>query len=503
MSSDDKNNGPDTAKLDKIKKALGVDTINEDDLDYYYLNRDILCCDIDLVPMFDNIKDFDYLGPIKQLSKYYKDTYYDELLERVKYQKIEAPIYIKDYNYDMDEILMQYIKCIKGSSVLVVWPKALAAAVNTAFQGNIKNTNFYKELEKNGKVHGIKEMNLTRKQVQGLIYQIYYDKDGFKSIKAIKGKQESSNANEYKNKFFIIFYKATKFTEISGKDAPLKNKLREILRNDSNDKESKLNFFLHVSDNHTQVYELSQLFCNKNSMRVLQYQRLDRIFYNDFYKSQVVLMTFKNWLYQRIHPLDHIRFLLLSGITLYTMGMRQASDLDMIIYPYPRENTKTPDLNKLIDHYLMHEKTRLANVEGAMEREDGWYLGDVKHDYMKEWQGTIWPNLYGSKSIAETILNPKFHYYYMGLKMIITKAEIERRKHRARPAAYADLIAMMEILHVDIDFPEFPKGYWSAHEYYEYTPKKINELFKKITFYLRKRYNIKKSPDEIRKIMKK
>lgn len=478
--------------VDKIKEIIGVDKINENNLEYYYLDKNVLCCDIDIEPMFKGVKDFDYLGPIKELSKYYKDEYYYELLKRNQ-GKIEAPLYIKDYDYDLDEILLQYIKCVKDSSVLVVWPKGIKPLIN------IKNTNFYKELEKNGKIHGIKEINLTRKQVQGMIYQIYYDKDGFKSLDAIKGKQQKSDADNHKNKFFIIFYKANNFKEISGKDASLKVKLREILRDDSQDKTAKLNFFLHVTDNHTQVVELSQLYCNKNSMRLLQYQRLDRILFKDFYKSQVILMTFKQWLYKEIHPLDHVRFMLFSSIILYTLGLRDINDLDLMIHHLPKKS-KTSKFDNKINHFFDDETTKFTFVDYSMKGKGGWVEGGEK-EYLLNWFDKEWPSMYGSKSMSDTILNPKHHYYYLGIKLISTKADIKRRIQRNRAAAFADLIAMMEYLHIDIDFPKFPKGYWSAHKYYEFTSQAIKKLLKTTSFYLYKRYNIRKSPEEIEKII--
>lgn len=483
-----------------IQKLLNVKDVNDKHLQYYYLDKNVYCCNINIEPLFDNIQIYDFYEPIRRLAEYYKNDqsqYYIKLLERTENKIKRETLFIKGYDYDLDQILLEYIKCFKKSSLLVVWPIA-------NIRNNIKETKFYKILGMNGKIHAIKEINLTKNQVQGVIYQIYYDKNGFKNLEAIKNKQSKSKANDKNNnKFYIIFYQANNFYDISGKDAPMKVKLRWILREESNEpKDTKLNLFLHITDNHTQVVELTQLFCNKNSLRVLQYQRLDRILYKHFYKSYVNLMTFKNWLYQNIHPIDHIRFLLTGSIILYSLGLRDINDVDIHIFHSPREDAKTPNFINLIDEYLLNSKTRFIGLEVGIKKPDGWYVGDIKYDYMEQWTNKEWPNLYGATSMDETIMNPKFHYYYFGLKMIIIKADIKRRIKRTRAAAYADLIAIMKLIGVKIKIPPLPEGYWSAHVYYDFTPERVNKLYKTIKLYLRKRYNMEMDIDEIKKIIK-
>lgn len=480
---------------DEIIKVLKLKCVKDEHHKYYYLDKLEFCCDIDIKPTFCGIEIYEYLKPIKQLAKYYsnaKPNYYEKLYERNEKKSFDRPLYIRDFDYDMDEILLQYIKCFEKSSLLLTWPIC-----------NIKDiygSEFYKELKRNGNVHAIKEISLTKKQVQGIIYQIYYDKSGFKEMNCIKGKQEKSKASNHKNKFFLIFYQPNNFDEISGKDAPLKVKLREILRNCSGESlNTKLNFFLHITDNHTQVVELSQLFCNKNSLRLLQYQRLDRITNKDFQYSSSLVMTFKNWLYQNIHPLDHIRFMLFSSIVLYSLGLRNMNDIDVIIFHSPMKNSKTANFFELIEEFILNKDTRFPFIDASIKREKGWHAGDILSEYLEEWFEKEWPALYNAPSMDDTILNPKFHYYYFGVKIISMQADIERRIKRSRAAAYADLIALITFVDPNIKIPTLPSGYWESHVYYEFTEEKICSLFKKISNYLRYRYNIKMSIDEVKK----
>lgn len=479
-------------KLEKIRNIYDKE-IRENNLEYYYLDKNKLCCDIQLAPMIYDLIDFDYLGPIKFLSKYYKDNdsnYYNELINRNN--NLEKPIFIKDFDYDKDEILLQYIKCIKNMKILLFWPSMDIK--------NIFDSQITKFLETFGSIHAIKEINLTSKQMEGIIYQINYDKKEFKNLSNIQKFMNKIEADQSKNKIFVLFYSSDEFVDLENNPIIL-NQLTKII---PNNKQSNvdLNNYIKTINNFTNVIEISQLFCNKNSLRILQYQRLDRIFNQNFDKSLYNLMTFKNWMYQEINIIDQIRFLLVSGITLYALGLRQASDIDIIILPFPRENVRTENFFKLVDQYLLNSKTRFDEMEAVLKKEDGWYLGDVKYDYMKDWTAKEWPNLYGAKTMDETIIDPQFHYYYFGIKMIIPKAEIKRRIKRNRAAAYADLIAIMHFLKIEIDVPIIQKKYWSAHVFKTYDIHGIKKLYKTIKFYLKKRYDIDMNENQIKKYIK-
>lgn len=470
--------------------------------EFYYTDRETYCCNIETEPIFDNITPFNFPEPIKQLAKYYHGSdpnYYEELYDRIKNKNLENqnPLFIKKYNYDLDETALQYIKCFKNMSCLVVWP--------ISKYSNIFTTEFYDYLTKNGTVHIVKEIDVSYKQVQGMIYQIYYDKSGFKNLNSIKGKQQKGKADSDHNTFFIIFYEAKDFNAISGKDAPLKIKLREIIKKESHEPENtSLNYFLHITDNHTQCVELAQLFCNKNSMRIIQYARLDRVLHDRQKNSKalIYLMTFKNWLYQKIKPIDHIRFMLYSSIVLYSLGLRDANDLDVYVHYLP-EKSKTKDFFELVHYFLENSGTQFPFVlDGAtIKNRSGFEKGGEK-EYLLEWFNKEWPSLFNSRSMDETVLNPRFHYYYFGIKIVSAYADLQRRFKRSRPAAYADIIALIILCDVKMIIPPIPKGYWKNHIYYKMTETELTVLYKKIKFYLQQRYGIRLEIPQIMEYIK-
>jgi len=449
-----------------------------------YTDHNIFCCNIELKPTFSNITKFNYIEPIKLLSNIYKKSipnYYEELISKYEKTKLNIPLYIKNSDYDLDEIMMQYVKCFDEMVVMIVWPSCKIKELD--------KTDFYNNIQTNGTIHAIKELDLTGRQMAGLIYQVYYDKPTFKDLQSIDGKLRQIDGKNSFNKIFIIFYEPSDIKLITGTDAPFKIKLRKIL---SNDPDRKLNSFLHVSDTHTHVCELAELFCNKNSLRTLQYQRLDRLFKYKFYNSLSLFMTYKKWLYENTESKFHGKFMIFSSMVLYSHGLREAHDLDLIVY-------KDDDIEnkKIIDKLRL----KYPFIETQMKIGDMWYNNDTPQEYMSEWFDKEWPAMYGARSMDDTIINPRFHGYYFGIKIISSAADIQRRIQRCRPAAYADLIALMILTKQDIKIPKLPEGFWEQHVYYNFDDRNKIKLVKTVVHYLKNRYNISVTTENVKKYL--
>lgn len=428
--------------------------------EFVYLDKDKYCCtdpEQKLSPMFNDIKIYDYVAGIQKLAEYYGgNNYYKNIYEKYKSHAFQHPLYLNNYDYDLDEIFLQYIKNFPKASIIIFWPNSKMYNIQI-----LKKSPFYNKLSSSLKIHAIKELDLTRKQVQGVIYQLYYNDPKYKEFCNIKTKQDSIGATINNNKIFIVYCEND-------------NTLKSISNNT-----------LHISTNFNEIVELSELFCNKNSMRLLQYQRLDRLLSNHFYKSLMMLMTFKKWLYTKILLVDHIRFMLFSSIVIYSLGLRDMNDIDLLIYYFPADkNVMTKNFLELVD------KLTFPFIETTIKKDDQWYAGTEIQEYKKEWFDKEWPALYNAESMDDTFLNPRFHYYYFGIKVISMIADFKRRIHRSRPAAFADLIAVIKFTNQKIDIPKLPSGYWKNHVYYDYTQQEINVLYKKIKWYLKKRYDI-------------
>jgi hypothetical protein len=414
------------------------------------------------------IEVYDYIEPIKILSNYYNGSepnYYEYLLNKFGDKHFDKPLFIKNYDYDLDEILLQYLKYFKNIRASIIWPSS-NYTINLSDLSNLSKDN--------SNIHAIKEIYLTRKQIQGFIYQVYNTK--WTNFKEIQDKQNIIGGTNNQNKIYIIFYEHS-------------IQLPKNVNLSSS----------YLSDSYDKTIEIAQLVCNKNSIKLLKYQRIDRFFLKNFDKSQKMFILFKEWLYENINVINRIRFLLFSSIVLYTLGLREMNDLDLIIHHLP--SYLNTSFYEKIKYQLIDESTKFPFIEASIKGTGEWITGGQK-EYLNEWFGKEWPEMYGSKSMDETILNPRFHYYYLGIKIIIVNADIKRRIQRSRAAAYADLIAFIKLIDNTLKIPNMPKGYWKNHIYYDYTPSEINIQYKKISFYLKKRYNIKMHVDDIQKLIK-
>lgn len=463
---------------------------------FYYLDMEKFLCHGFNFGMFD-IDDFDYLEPIKQLEKYYSGSepnFYSKILQ--KYDKLSHPIYLHDYDSELDEVILQYVKCIPNMSVMIIW--------SVANIDDITKSPIYGELEQNGDIHAIKELLVTRRQIQGIIYQVYYDKEIFKHYEVVRNKAMKCSVDNTRNKLYVIFYVAKNKSSISGTDAPFKVKLRKLLKQSSRNKiDLKDNLYLHISDTHAEAVDLAMLFCNMNSMKLIQYQRLDRLMNGNFWKSFTYLMTMKSLLYSLLHPIDHIRFMLFSSSVLFSLGLRNVNDIDLIIHYLPKsENTKSTAFFDIVHKYLENEKTKLPFVvDGAsIKGRNGWAVGGTK-EYLIDWFEKDWPNLFGAKSLDDILLNPKFHYYFFGMKFVSIDGDIKRRIQRSRPAGYADLLAVKYFVSDKLFIPKIPKGYWKNHVYYDYTPKEKSDLIKKVVYYMKIRYHKNITDNDVKKIL--
>lgn len=463
---------------------------------FYYLDKDSFYSGSTNFPMFD-INDFDYLKPIQKLEKYFDGStpnYYSHILQKYKDLPLAHPLYLYDFDYELDELLLQYVKCIPNMSIMIVW------SVANISKSDITKSSIYGELEKNGDIHAIKEIVVTQKQLQGIIYQAYYDKGVFKQFEAVKSKAFKCGSRNNQNRLFIIFYVAKNRQLITGTDAPFKVQLRKILKSESGNKEDiKDNLYLHISDTFSEAIELAQLFCNKNSMRLLQYQRLDRLMKGNYWKSFTFFMTLKSFMHSLIKPIDHIRFMLFSSIVLFSLGLRNVNDIDLIIHNLPNgANTQTPSFFNVIETYLENENTKFPFVvDGvSIKGRNGWVVGGDK-EYLIDWFEKDWPSLFGAASLDDIILNPKFHYYFFGMKIVSIEGDTKRRIQRSRPASYADLLAMKFFVDDKLIIPPIPDGYWKSHVYYDFTEKEKQDLVKKIIYYMKFRYNIKLEPKSL------
>lgn len=453
----------------------------------------------DYTPMFNDIKQFEFIKPIVKLEKYYKIDFYKQLIKEYDYtdkQFIGNTLYIENENHTLDEVILQYSKCFKNMYVMSIWPKANFQIDSTGFKEVIT------VLQKFGIVHCIKQLKLNYNEIQSLFFQLYAEDYGLKNINQINNKIKKCGWIDHKCvPFYVILFETDKHKMISGTSAPLKEALRKLLQKHSNydEKTSWPTDFLHINDNFNQTVDYCSIYFNKNSIDMLKEQRIDLFTKCLSCPGRIFFLTYKNFLNKFVSEIDKIRFLLFSSTVLYCLGLRDPNDVDMIIYDKP----KTKKFDKVIK-FLFEDERPLGFFEPSMKGKKGWFPGGDK-EYLDEWFNRDWPSLFGAKNMEEVIFNPKFHFYFLGVKIISIEGDLVRRKKRSRPASYANLIALKWLIpnRKEINIPDLPESYWVNHQEKSYkNPKEQKNLIYTIQMYLKSRYNMKVGKKKIANMLK-
>jgi len=256
-----------------------------------------------------------------------------------------------------------------------------------------------------------------------------------------------------------------------------------------------------IITNKNKVVEISKTLFNWNSLSFLEEQQLYKFIklfngYNHSSDGYKFINNIKKYLLTNFEPEDRERIMILSGCMFFIYGLRKPTDIDFFISNYPTLH-KTKNLNELIKTDFINDDTKVEEWD-AYHPEFKWK--DFYADFHKTWAGSV-----GGKNMIECIHNPKFHFYYMGLKFVILELEIVRRNMRGRPAAVADLIALKYILGRNIKLSSISSQYYvtlpDAKEGIlmdVHIPKFLNV----IKFKLFKKYGISMTKEKINNLIK-
>ena len=425
--------------------------------DYYgkefeYINN-IGCCDLIPEPLFNDIEKYDFFEPINRLMTYYTDVeYYKELYDQKNNKDIidilnKLPLKITNENSQnmkyIDEILLNYFMC---------FPKLKMGIY-------IDNVNSPTAI-------CIKNLSLTKKETEGVIFQLMIKNEAFTSYDFVTKWVEQNKLGNAVNYLTVVI----------GEDVPN-------------------NSIITYSFSEDFIDALKLLF-NRSSIDILNYQRLDRFIGFRCTYCEYIHNTLKNFISKTVKLIDRCRFLILSMSVLYSLGTSITRDLDLHIHPIPT-HSETP---KFIDNVLTHlidKKTRFPFVDGYMRGYDGWVIGGDK-EYMFDWTDREWPNMYGAVSMTQTSFDPQFHYYFRGLKLICLEAEIQRRAKRTRANGYVDLIALRKFNGIYRKMPPLPEFTYISHKKVMIDDRFLNSIYRLIQIRLKEWFNINLSIDDIK-----
>lgn len=381
---------------------------------------------------------------IKYLYNYYNNDYFKNLLKFTENNKLlDLPIFLDNHDDKLCQIIYYFIESQSNYSICFSTKKI-----------NIDYKILYK-------------IKLSKNQLIGILFQIDIQ---YNKIENHKYYEDLYNINKSEDDIYYFYY-------FEKKTVIIDNKIK--------------------LDNFNSIREITQIIFNKLSLEALELCRFDRLltkqFKITFYNHQI----YKRFLYSKIRTIDQIRFMLFSCSSLFSLGNTYCKDIDLLCYS--DSETTPPQLASIIHTYFIEDRFEL--IDFHMKGYGGWTKTGPKA-YLYDWFDKEWPALYYSKNMEETIFDPRFHYYFMGLKIISFKADFARRVKRNRATSYTDLIMLNYFNGIYIEPMQLERKVWINHEEKSYSNNELKELISKILKNIVRWHNIKMKAEKVYEYIK-
>lgn len=394
------------------------------------------------------IKKNDTNQVINNLEKYYNKVEYIKELKKEKIKIKDGIILIEGRNYDKEYIVYNYLEYWNDLHYVAIYSDN-----NSPNYLEIKNI-----ISEFGEILVERTLKLKKEELKGILYW------------------ENQRITTTSKNLVVYFY----------------NKRQDKLRDDLLFMKERLiqssNKVISIGENTRESLSYAALLLNPSNLDYFNGMNWDR-FLKLGTSGKAMCGKLREYLQRNVsNQLDIKRFIFFSSIILYLYGLRKPNDIDIIGYELPLAKGKT---DKLFEIYGSTGKNILNIGELSVKGYGNWKVGKSK-EYLNNWFGYEWPNLFGARDMADMIFNPRYYLSLMGIKIITIKGDMERRIIRYRATSYADIIGYNYYLKDKILIEEPPYKYIVQGEERSYeTEQDILLLLKKIKNYLRVRYNIK------------
>ncbi len=431
---------------DKLKTIISnlygcsKDVIHDDQIKYFFLEKNKEYLPVKMQPMWDDIKEYDFIEPIKRLEKYFgKNSYYAKIL------KLYGDSYKKSNNQldkqlpelsvdpiDKDLIALEYIKCRSKMMVVSLWPILMK---------NAKEKDIMSILKQYGNIAYVKKLVLSKKALFNLMFWMY-DEFLYEYKHNFVSKKIDYVQSTAENEITLIFLDNVNNLRLSGQAAPAKSKLRNDLMNVMNvpnKKELRGNDLIHINDYFFQTVAYAQMVLNENSVDLLEKQETQNIATNFMSNPILKLQTFKQWTSNNLSLLQKDRILIMGGVILFSYGLRKSNDIDAIFVSVNNDDSESEQkMHDIIAHDFCNEDTKFEFADIGIEGSKYW-----KESWTTKNKQIL--NEFGLDNLLEVITDPRSHYYFQGYKCYLLDYEIIRKIHRNRKQDHADFIFLSNL----------------------------------------------------------
>jgi len=394
------------------------------------------------------LKQFSDIGvPIKEIWS--NNDFKNLSLQSKMNVLIENKKLIYEFDEEIDNIFMYAIRYYDNLNNFIV------------FGLSKKDTYKYYEdcLKDDYIIYGIKQIELDTQLIPKIMYQLLFTRI------EIKYKNDLYHELEESYPFLYDTYKKESGKKGSKKKIDVsilivckRSLKKKTVPNDISEKDHVV-YFPNTKE---EKWICSSLFLCNSSLKFIEKQNFEFFLTKENENSKKMFLGYREWLMQNIDLKSQFQFLLFSSIVLYLIGHRAMNDVDLYVHKVSEE----------VKEKLEELKTEEFNyVEFKVKDTDNWPR------YWDTWLDE-WAQKCGAKYFEEVLGNPKYHFYFLGVKIISLECDIVRRVHRNRPRAIADLISFRKRYSYNIDIPSIPLKYNKFIGIDGKTTEEINELLR-------------------------
>jgi len=351
------------------------------------------------------------------VNEIYSNLNYRNIEARNKINEIIAKKkLIHEFDEDIDDLILYAINYYDNLNSFVIF-------------GMNKSESYKYYTEKfsmDYSIYGIKHIHISARMIAKIMYQLLFPR------MIIKTKYDLM---QFMNEYFPFLFKYDKeFIDITILVVCKKDLKKKYPNNDIIDEK----FIVYIPNTKESIWITASIFFSKSTLSFIELQNFDYFLTRDLEPSKKMFLKYRSWLNNNVPFNTQMSFMLFSSIVLYLIGNRAMNDLDLYIHTIP------DDIIELTNQFK--NEPIFNYIEYKIKNTDNW------PDYWNTWLDK-WATKCGAKYFEEILGNPKYHFYFLGVKIISLECDIVRRIERCRPRAIADLIALRKRYPLSISIP--------------------------------------------------
>jgi SAM-dependent methyltransferase len=196
-------------------------------------------------------------------------------------------------------------------------------------------------------------------------------------------------------------------------------------------------------------YDTLSFLLNIESLNILKYQRLDRIkqflLNPEAYKVFEILQNYNEMIHGMTFE-ERDKYIIHSGTILDVIGTTYTKDINVIILKPDIQPDIAKEMIRNIDNRYKDINIDIVDKYGEYHVKEN----EEPLKYKKQWLTYQLPSSDGAKDIYDVLLNSKFHFFFLGMKLFNLNLTFNRFLQKASISSMTNLLMLYHINEIDI-----------------------------------------------------